>query len=329
VSVGHATLRRSYAIHGIGVEVLADDPAVIDAIDLRLRGFRGGDGPDSRVRLQFDTGGPCDDDRCAPPASERRAVYDTPHGSLFFVPDADALCGELGGVRLRCEPSRGTALLRSAAFTGRELYLATHPLVTISLMEIFERRMLFSLHAACLAGADGEGVLLAGASGAGKSTLALVLAAAGMSFLSDDVVFLTHGGGPAVRVLGFADAVGVSERAAQHFGELRAVLDERSAEGFPKRLTRVEDLLGAPVLGSCEPRALVFPEVVRDQRSEIAPLDPREALLRLVPDVLLTDPTSTQAHLRAIASLLDQVRCFELRSGTDLERAAELVRELV
>ena len=64
-------------------------------------------------------------------------------------------------------------------------------------------------------------------------------------------------------------------------------------------------------------------------RARSTPLDSGDALLRLVPDVLLTDPAATQAHLRAIAALLEQVRCYTLRSGTDLERAAELVQAVV
>jgi hypothetical protein len=326
--MSHATtiLRRCYEIHGVRISVCAEEPAVIEAMELRLRDFRGEPGPQTGVRLEFvlDRW-----DRFAPRSGASRPVYDTPHGSLHYFPDTDELCGMFGGVDLHCEVSRGVAVFRSAAFTGRELYLATHPLATISLMELLERRGLFSLHAACLATGDGRGVLLAGASGAGKSTLSLALARAGMSFLSDDVVFLAHtGGSTAVRALGFADTVGISDHAAARFGDLQALLGP-AADGFPKQLGRIEELLGTPALGSCEPCALVFPEVSLHQRSDIAPLDPREALLRLVPDVLVTEAAATQAHLRAIAALLDQVRCYALRSGTDLGRAAELVRELI
>jgi hypothetical protein len=316
----------TYDVHGIGVAVLADARAVEDAIELRLRAFRREPALDPAIRLEFVVGAENGD---APTPGDGRPVYDTPYGSLHYLPHADTLSGELGGVRVRCEPSRGVATFRSAAYAGSELYMATHPLATISLMELLERRGLFSLHAACLAGRDGRGVLLAGASGAGKSTLALALAWAGMGFLSDDVVFLAHDFERArPRVLGFADTVGISDHAANRFDELRA-LREPPVDGFPKRLVRIEDLFGAPALPSCDPQALVFPEVSHDRPSEIAPLDPGEALLRLVPDVLLTDAASTKAHLAAIAALLGQVRCYALRSGTDLERAAELVRRLV
>jgi hypothetical protein len=330
MSLAPPIVQRSYRIHGIGVNVYADEPAVIDAMDLRFRDFRGQPDAHPQVRFEFSVDGHGPGDRAALPPGTRRPVYETPHGTLYYFPDTDSLIGSFGGVRLNCDASRGVASLHSSGFSGRELYLATHPLATVSVMELLERRGLFSLHAACLATGDGRGVLLAGPSGAGKSTLALALARGGMSFVSDDVVFLVPDvGSGKVRVLGFADAVGLTEHTAERFSELRPLLEAPAPTGFPKRLRRIDELVGVPVLGACEPHSLIFPEVVPDRPSRIDPLDPRDALLRLVPDVLLTEPTATQAHLGAIAALLSQVSCYALGSGTDLERAAALVAGLV
>lgn len=327
MSVEATDVQRWYEVHGVVISINSSEPAVLEAMDLRLRDFRCEMVvPGVDVRFEFLTD---DRDGCAQPAGNGRPVYETPYGSLYYYPDADALWGEFAGVSLRCEPGRGVAVMHAAAFTGRELYLATHPLATISLMELLERRARFSLHAACLATSSGYGVLLAGPSGSGKSTLALALARAGMSFLSDDVVFLEHELPGAVGALGFPDAVGVTEQTAERFAAFRPLLDEPPAPGFPKRLRRIEDLLGAPAVSECVPAALVFPQVLRDQPSRIASLDPQEALIRLVPDVLMTEPGATQAHLEAIAALLGQVQCYALGSGADLERAAELVRAAV
>ena len=317
------SLRDRYDIHGVGIEIHSMDPAVMRALELRLRDFRSPADVPEQIRLEFVTEHP------RPPAGASRPVYDTPDGSLHYFPAADLLYGELGGVTLRCDTGRGVARLHSPEFSGRRLYLATHPLVTVSLMEMLERRGLFSLHAGCLTGAGGHGVLLAGPSGAGKSTLALLLARTGMRFLSDDVVFLAHDGDRPVRALGFADTIGITEDTAGRFTELRARLSDPETGGFPKRLVRIEDLFGASGTQDCEPQALVFPQVTADRPSQIAPLDPGAALLRLVPDVLLTEPAATQAHLRAIAALLEQVHCYTLASGTDIERAAELVQALI
>jgi len=324
-----AVRQRSYDVHGVSLAVRAHAPAVIEAMELRLRDFRCEERSRADVVLEF-----ASDGAAAPAlaADAGRPVYDTPFGTLRYVAEEDALHGELAGVRLLCHPARGTATLRTAAYAGRELYLATHPLATIALMELLERRGLFSLHAACLAGGDGRGVLLAGPSGSGKSTLSLALARAGMAFLSDDLVLLgPDPRGDGVRALGFADAVGLTPHAAERFAELRAALGVPPAAGFPKRLRRIEQLFGAaaPAPSACVPRALVFPHVAPDEPCRLEPLDPREALLRLVPDVLATEPHATQAHLAAIGALLRQVRCYALASGRGLERGAALVRGLV
>jgi hypothetical protein len=318
---------RSFELHGVVVGVHAQEPAVIDAMALRLRDFQVDATGFPEVGFEFVTGGALDG---TPPPGAGRPVYDTPHGTLHYFPEADILRGRLGAVELRCEAGRGVALFHSPGYAGRDLYLATHPLATISLMELLERRGLFALHAGCIANDLGLGVLLAGPSGAGKSTLTLALAHAGMRFVSDDIVFLSSDrGSDSVTVLGFADTVGLTEYAAAHFTAFRTVADEPPAPGFPKRLHRIEDLLGSPALPACEPRALVFPSVAPGAPTALDPLDPGEALLRLVPDVLLTDPAATQAHLQAIASLLRKLPCYTLCSGSDLERAAAIVQALL
>lgn len=318
-----ATLQRRYNVHGVGVEVVAADVATQSAVDLRLRAFGIGDAAErADVRLEFVIGP-------AEGARGGRPVYDTRHGSLRYDQAEDELSGIFGGVSLHCTPGRGVATLRTPRFAGQDLYIATHPLMTISLMELLEHHGLFSLHAACLTGESGRGVLLAGPSGAGKSTLSLALAHSGMPFVSDDVLFLAPREDAAPRVLGFADAIGFSEKALTAYPRLAACVQVSSVAGFPKRLGRIEELFGRAPLPACDPAAIVFPEVDAQARSDIRPMDPADAWLRLVPDVLVTEPSATQAHLRAIAALVEAVPCFTLRSGADLARAAELVGALV
>jgi hypothetical protein len=320
-------LCRSYSVHGINVEVIADDPSVLPAMDLRLCGFAGTTNPaEPTLRFEFAS---------VPPApaltGTGRPVYETPYGSLQYFPDEDVLGGALGGVTLHCEPAAGRALITAPSFKTQALYFATHPVATVALMELMERLGRFALHAACLADADGNGLLLSGPSGAGKSTLTLALAHAGMGFLGDDVVFLEPGpaGTPGVRALGFADALGLGTFAATRFPQLASLAAQVPVDGFPKRLLRFEELFGRRSVASCTPRVIVFPEVTPDLPSTVTPIDRGEALLRLVPDVLLTHGQATQAHVAAIAKLLGQVGCYAVRSGHDLERAAELTRALI
>jgi hypothetical protein len=319
--------RCAYSMHGVTVEVVADDPAVAAQMDMRLRGVAGEPDPaDPPLRFEFITDRPA-----AAPTAPGRPVYETPYGPLHYFADDDLLAGELDGVALRCEPGRGRAVITAPAFRAEALYHATHPLATVALMELMERRGRFALHAGCLVAASGEGILLAGRSGAGKSTLALALARAGMGFLSDDVVFIERPAfvpGARQRALGFADLIGLSPFAAARFPDLAAGAADPPADGFPKRLHRFEELFARQPVACCEPRVIIFPEVAPDQPSAITPLEGGEALLRLVPDVLATHAESTGAHIAAIAALLEQVRCFAVRSGSDLEHAAYLVRSV-
>jgi hypothetical protein len=316
---------RHYDLHAVAVAAFSDDDRVLEAIDLRLLPFATNCDAEPEIEITFVTGV---DEQSAAPTGHGRPVYDTPYGTLEYFADSDALCGALAGVRMRCEAASGSAVLQSERFEGLALYLATHPLTTICLMELLERRGLFSLHAGCVALDADTGVLLAGPSGAGKSTLALSLVRAGFAFLGDDVVFLRPEG-DGVRVLGFADAIGLTDRITAALPSTTEALAQAPAEGFPKRLARIERLYDGPVLGECVPRALVFPSVIRESRSWIAPLDPAEALLRVVPDVLLTDPRATKEHLAAIGALIEQVQCYEYRSGADLDRGGELLRSIL
>ncbi len=155
-----------------------------------------------------------------------------------------------------------------------------------------------------------------------------------MELLGDDLVFL-EGSQPAprgartLRALGFADALGIGPSTARLFPQLTAFAEQRPDEGFPKRLLRSDELLHRAPASSCEPRVIVFPEVTAELPSAVTSMDRGEALLRLVPDVLMTDQRSTEAHVAAIAELLGQVSCYAVRSGHDLQCAAELVRELM
>jgi hypothetical protein len=83
------------------------------------------------------------------------------------------------------------------------------------------------------------------------------------------------------------------------------------------------------VVWECEPGVLVFPRISGRRESVLEPIDPGEALLELVPNVLLTEPRSSQAHLDALAELARSSRCYRLATGTDLDATVELLREVV
>lgn len=319
--------QRCYAIHGLELVVSSEAPTALEALDRRLRSFRSaaGSAPPA-LRIEFLVRDEGAAGRLPARQEPGRPVYDAPGGEILYHDDTDTLSADVAGVRVECRAGDGVARIESADLTGRSLYLATHTLATVCLIELLKRRGLFNVHAACLA-QRGAGVLLAGPSGAGKSTLAIALVRASMSFLSDDMVYLRRLDA-GVHVLGFPDAVGVTEQTAERFPELDRAAYPPTA-GFPKRLARMQSAFDVEQPPDCTPRVLIFPEVSRDGPSGLVACEPGEALLRLVPDMLLTCHAAAQAHLAALGALLSQVACYDLRSGPDLDASVELVLDLL
>lgn len=320
----HAT-RSDYQIQGMRVAAWSVRSDVHRALDRRLGRYRttgAAQGADLTLRYVAELPGV----REASPAGAGRVVYEPGGGVVRHVAETDELHAEVRGVRMRAQLRRGLVHIAGGTWTGARRYVATHTLTTLVLMEALKRRGRFPLHAGCLA-SDGRAVLIAGTSGAGKSTLSLALARRGLDYLSDDLVFLRPGSGGPPEITGFADAVGVADTTVQLLPELAGAA--QTEPGFPKRLVCVDDVFTTRIVAAGRPHALVFPQVAGPGPSMLEPVPPDEAWLRLIPDVLLTEPRSSQAHLSAIAGLTEHLSCHRLRTGPDVDGAARLICELL
>lgn len=310
---------QRYGFHGVGLEISAGDERIAEAIGARLRPFASSDAS-AEVRFEYR------DDLTAAdlehPKGDGRRVYDPASGGdVRWFEDEDALWIDAGSAAALCRPSAGEV---TVAHRGTDdVWLLSRPLFTLPLIEALERRALHCLHAAGVE-VGGRAVLVPGTSGAGKSTLAIALARAGLPLLSDDMVFVSGDGG---MVHGFPDEIDVTDDTARWFPELADALRQRTGS-WPKHRLRVEDLPGASIADDCPPGLLLFPEVSGESRSRTEPLSAGAALVAVTPNVLLTDPASTQAHLDALAALVRTSRCHRLLVGRDFDKLPELVREL-
>jgi hypothetical protein len=318
---------RAYLLHGVRLGVLAGGA-----------GERAAAGVHSRLAgLPLDGGAPYDltfeIEAAAGHAFDRpaagRPVYDPPVGEVIYDDAADRLYIGYGPrLRVLCEAGRGRARASVAGMEEEDLWSLSHPLFTLPLVELLKRRGLYGLHAGGVC-RDGRALLLPGTSGSGKSTLTLALARAGFGFLGDDTLFLARRPGAGPRILAFPDEFDLTDRTVSFFPELAPLLGEAPRAGWRKRQVRVERAYGAPVVWECEPALLVFPRVTGTPGSELTPLSPGEALLELAPNVLLTEGRSSQAHLDALAELVERSACHRLAAGTDLAAAVELLGELL
>ena len=314
-----------YSFHDVGISVSSDSPEVFEAIDSRLKLFSVCIGGEADAFFEYG---------CVPdgashaverPQIESRPVYLHPDVEVAYHDGEDLLYMEHGDcVKLLCAPSRGVVQVSVVQAGLPDLRPLTHLMFTIPLIELLKRRGLYSLHAAGLCAGRG-GIFFPGTSGAGKSTLTLALLRAGFDYLGDDMVFITSSA-EGLRISAFPDEIDVTDHTAKMFPELSHLAG--STKSF-KSAVRAEDFYPGDIIWQCVPQVLVFPRVANTRTSVLKAMNRDDALLELVPNVLLTDPQSSQAHLDALAQLVDQTECFQLETGTDFVSLAKLIRSLV
>ena len=262
-----------------------------------------------------------------PPPPGARLVYASDLGEFRYDECADALfivCGDR--VRVRCDAASGQAQTSIARMEAAGLWLLSHPLVTMPLMEMSKHRGLFSVHAASAA-IDGYPDLPR------RQRLRKIY----------------PGPGPSPRRLGSAGRrhafphpwpgwpagtriPGTDRRHRSHHSVVSRVggcCGVPKLPGWPKRQLHLSDRYGTRIAWDCRPAALVFPRVANRDRSVLIPMDHDEALLELVPNVLLTAARATQSHLDALALLVGQCACYRLETGRDLDTLPTLLQPLL
>ncbi len=320
----------TYAVAGLTIEARCEDPTVAAMVAGRLSALRSDPvDPAAPADITIEITGPGSPiPRLAVPTGPGRPMYDGPDQAIDYFEQDDQLFADFAGhVVLQCEPAAGRIRIAVASADPSDRVVAAHPLLTVALHETVKRFGRFPLHAAGLA-LGGRGVLVPGTSGAGKSTLTVTLVRAGFDFLSDDTVFLTPEG-DGILVSGFPDEIDVADGTIAMFTELDHLARTPLALGREKHGFRVEEVFGVSPRVSCRPAVLVFPRVEEGPSPHLEALSPAEALIELMPNVLVTEPASTQAHMDMLGNLVRTVPGYRFRPGPDVDAAAECIATLV
>jgi hypothetical protein len=318
-----------YDVHGLVVQVNSTCGDVAAAVASRLRPFAVPPTA-SDLRVSVFVGGPPPVDLDRMPWGQGRLVYESEAGQILFVENEDLLLLDSAGGRAWARAGAGEVTMYAARAGGPSTWLLSHPFLTIPLMEMLKRRSVFSVHAGAVADHD-RALLLAGPSGAGKTTLTVALARCGLSFLGDDLTFVaaTEAVGRLL-LLPFADEIDLLDDATYHFPELQSALAEHRPPGWPKHPLRIEDVLDVRLAGVSTPVAGVL---LGERAETVAPrleaVSAEVALLELAPNVLLTDPTSSQAHLDALGYLTRACQWYVLHAGSDLDLTAAAVASVL
>lgn len=309
------------ALHGLTVRIVCPEPGIAATLESRFASFTPSD------RSQADITVVCNFD-LAPhelPA-DGRVVYESPFATAVYSPLEDVLYARHSdGATMRCDPANRFAEISASIPSESRDWVVTRPLLTLALMELARRRGFFPLHAACLAH-EGAGVLVCGPTGSGKSTLTIALLEAGLDFLGDDLVFLEPRGRN-VRALGFPDELGISADAAEILPRLPEQVDTSPPPGWPKARADIRVVSpSAQITDSCEP-SMVLLLSDRAKPGVIEEAGPGDALLELLPSIVLTEASTCAAHLRVLGTLTNTATILMTTPRPDLVGLTELITD--
>ena len=256
----------------------------------------------------------------APPMPRGPADFGVHRGECFSDGEAWVLSTSDSWMRVhplamrRVDVWIGAETSRSSIAFARLLFYATQAAL--------RRCALYELHtAAVMPESRAGGVLIIGPSGSGKTTLAMRLTAAGWSNIADDLVLIREDP-PAAEAFAFRRVFAATEttlEACPTPGIEEATRPPSEFEPSKRRLDP-EVLFPGRFAPSCTPRALVFPVITGEPRTETRPMTAPDALTRLLKMCpwAAYDLAVARPHLSALARLARQCASYELLAGTDL-----------
>jgi hypothetical protein len=318
---------RGYCVPGTKLEFLSS-ATMASYLDARFRMSPADAGCTETVHFDFQAVIDPSQHVVRRPQGDGRPFYEMPKGEACHFRETNEAYISFGdGVRALCNFQSGRVLLSTVESSPRNLFIASHLVLTILLVEILKRRGWYSLHAAAFS-ENGKAILIPGTSGVGKSTLSVALLRAKFDYLTDDMVFLRRGP-DGVMARGLVEDVDVSDQTIRFFPELDFLLKSPKTDGFPKKQVRAEEVYGTRVIAEAHPKAIILPRISGKETSVVTQIDSDEALLEIVPNVLLTEALACQGHLGVLAELVKQTACYRLDTGQDFDRIPVLLRGLL
>lgn len=184
------------------------------------------------------------------------------------------------------------------------------------------------IHAA-LVSREGRGVLFAGKGGLGKSTSALACVESDFDYLGDDYIGLQR--------LNDGSFVGYSIYGstwlmAHHLRRFPGLIPHALYPEHPeqeKTLVPLARVFPGRLVPRAQIRAVVLPRITGASTTRLRQASKGEALFALAPSSMLLLPNSGASALGKLASLAEQVPCYWLELGRNLEEISGRIEEII
>ncbi|TIN27547.1 MAG: serine kinase [Mesorhizobium sp.] len=174
-------------------------------------------------------------------------------------------------------------------------------------------------HAGTL-GANGKGVLLAGAGGAGKSGTVAAGLLNGLDSVGDDYVLIDLANGVSAHPLFSTlkqDPQGFARLGLKHRLPAHSPLNWQGKHTF-----HIGDIAPRPVPATLDIVALVVPHISGGGTSSIVPVPRRDAMIALAPSGIAQMPGERESGFRFFSDLTRLLPCYRLSLGTQPQEIA-------
>ena len=182
------------------------------------------------------------------------------------------------------------------------------------------------IHAAAV-GRPGGGVLIAGKSGSGKSTVALACLASELLYLSDDLVLLRRN--PTPLALSVYISAKLEADHARRLPHLRPVVDGLGQQDTEKAIFFLHQHLPERVGAAFPVRAVLLPHISGLPETRLSAASAAASLMALAPSTLFQLSEAGSNDFKEIAEFVQQVPCYTLEVGTDLDSVPGVLLDLL
>ncbi|MCZ8543541.1 serine kinase [Mesorhizobium qingshengii] len=181
-------------------------------------------------------------------------------------------------------------------------------------------------HAGTL-GANGKGVLLAGAGGAGKSGTVAAGLLNGLDSVGDDYVLIDLANGVTARPL--FSTLKQDPQGFARLGLKRRVPANGPLNWQGKHAFHIGDIAPRPVPATLDIVALVVPHISGGGASSIMPVSRRDAMIALAPSGIAQMPGERESGFRFFSDLTRLLPCYRLSLGTQPQEIAGTVADFL